>query len=146
MVCFFAFVGKVLKEVKTWRSAEGEAESWLCRKSTFSCSQYWWHTHTQLFNCLFSRTTRVGRFQKCNHSGFSVAEMMGVAVASAGPYASHLHLILQTPAPHHSSFFGADALPAGQLRCQSTEGTLSVLVKLKGWIPLDGAKVIPFYV
>ena len=42
----------------------------------------------------------------------------GVAVESARPYASHLHFDLDrqitTPAPHHSSFYGPDALPATQ--------------------------------
>jgi len=35
----FAFVGKILEEIKTWRSFEGEAESRFCWKSTFSCCE-----------------------------------------------------------------------------------------------------------
>jgi len=38
---------------------------------------------------LFSKTTWVSRHQKGNHSG---ARDDGVAVASTGPYANHLHL------------------------------------------------------
>jgi len=36
----FAFVGKVLTEVETWRSVEGETQSRLCWESTVSCCQY----------------------------------------------------------------------------------------------------------
>ena len=37
-----------------------------------------------------------------------------MAVASAGPYASHLHLAPDR-SPHQSNFYGPDALPAAQL-------------------------------
>jgi len=45
------FVGKVLEEVKTWRSFEREAESWLCRQSTISCCQYWYWVIVLLYIC-----------------------------------------------------------------------------------------------
>jgi len=45
------------------------------------------------FNGLFSRTTWVSRHQKGKLFWILLEkEMMGVAVASAGPYANHLHL------------------------------------------------------
>jgi len=53
-----------------------------------------------------------------------------VAVASAGAYASHLHLAeecrqISTPASHHvSSLYGPDALPAPNKQRPSTEGTV----------------------
>jgi len=43
---------------------------------------------------LFSMRTWVSRHQKSNHSGFfSGARDNGMAVASGGPYANHLHLV-----------------------------------------------------
>ena len=45
-----------------------------------------------LFNCLLSRTTWVSQYQKDNCSAFYVSRDDGLALASAGPYASHLHL------------------------------------------------------
>jgi len=45
------------------------------------------------FNSLFSRTTWVSQHQKGKPFWILLEqEMMGVAVASAGPYANHLHL------------------------------------------------------
>jgi len=45
------------------------------------------------FNGLFSRMTWVSRHQKGKPFWILLKqEMMGVAVASAGPYANHLHL------------------------------------------------------
>ena len=56
--------------------------------------------------------------------------MMGVAVASAEPYANHLHLTPDrtTPAPHHSIFFTGRMpfLPPNQQR-QITEGQIYTL-------------------
>ena len=44
------------------------------------------------FNGLFSRTTWVSHHREVNHSGFYWSKRDGVAVASAGQYANHLHL------------------------------------------------------
>ena len=49
------------------------------------------HTHTQSFNGLFSTTTWVGRYQKDKPFWIFWSRDDGVAVASAGPYVSHLH-------------------------------------------------------
>ena len=49
-------------------------------------------SHIQTFNGLFSRTTWVGRYQRINILDFAEAIDDGVAVASAEPYANHLHL------------------------------------------------------
>ena len=51
-----------------------------------------------------------------------------VAVASAGPYANHLHLArsrsrqITTPKPHHSVFTGQMAFLSPNQRRQSTDG------------------------
>jgi len=46
---------------------------------------------------------------------FNEARDDGVAVASAGSYASHLHLAPETmPVPHHSTFYRLYALPDAQ--------------------------------
>ena len=65
------------------------------------------------FNGLFSRTTWVSHYQK----GRTILDLTearndGVAVASAGLYANHLHFAPQitTPAPHHSIFFTSQLL------------------------------------
>jgi len=51
---------------------------------------------------------------------------MGVAVASAGPYANHLHLAADRyhtiTSSHHSIFYRLHALPDAHQQCQSTEG------------------------
>jgi len=48
-------------------------------------------THTHAFNGLFSRTTWVHRHQKGKPFWIILKQDDGVAVASAGPYATHLH-------------------------------------------------------
>jgi len=68
------------------------------------------------FNGLFSSITWVSRHQKGRTIlDFTEARDGGVAVASAGPYANHLHL---TPHNHASTspvrFYRPDALPAAQ--------------------------------
>jgi len=55
--------------------------------------------------------------ERQNHSVFNEARDDGVAVASAGPYANHLHFLLQTD--NHAStsslnFYLLDALPVDQ--------------------------------
>jgi len=47
---------------------------------------------------------------------FSEAGDDGLAIASAGPYANHLHFAsdIFTPAAHHSIFYGPDAVPDAQ--------------------------------
>jgi len=47
---------------------------------------------------------------------FTGARNNGVAVASAGPYANHLHLApeITMPVLHHSSSYRLDGLPATQ--------------------------------
>jgi len=63
----------------------------------------------------FSRTSWISQHQKgYTNLDFTEARDDGVAVASAGPYASYLRLALSrqtTPAPHHSIFL--------QARCSS---------------------------
>jgi len=54
---------------------------------------YWAATKLHPFNGLFPRTTWVSRHQNGKPFWKLLAQvMMGVAVASAGPYANHLHL------------------------------------------------------
>ena len=74
------------------------------------------HTHIQSFNGLFSRTTWVGRYQKDKPFWIFWSRDDGVAVASARPYANICTSLRQItmPAPHHSSFYRPDALPAAQ--------------------------------
>jgi len=69
------------------------------------------------FDGLFSRTTQVSRHQKGRTVlDFNEARDTGVAVASAGPYANHLHLALDKNHASTSplSFYRTDALPATQ--------------------------------
>jgi len=57
---------------------------------------------------------------------FTGARDDGMALASAGPYANHLHLTPDTPVPHHSVFTGRmPFLPPNQL-CQSTNNALVI--------------------
>ena len=57
-------------------------------------------------------------------------EMMGVAVASAGPYANHLHLAADRtmPSPHHSIFYSQDTLSDANKQHQNTEGLVHTVV------------------
>jgi len=58
--------------------------------STYPCTHI---TDRHLLNGLFSRTTRVSWQQKAKTmQDFHTAGDHGLAVASAGPYANHLHL------------------------------------------------------
>jgi len=78
-----------------------------------------------LFNGLFSRTIWVRQHQKGRTIlDFSEARDDGMAVASAGPYANHLHLAPDKLKCQYltTSFYRLDALPAAQPQCQSTEG------------------------
>ena len=89
-----------------------------------SCVEKNTHTHTHPFNGPFSRTTRVGRYQKgkTNLDFTEARDSSGGGISWA--YAS-LHLApdrITTPAPHHSVFTGRmPFLPPNQQR-QSTEG------------------------
>jgi len=99
-------------------------------------------THNQLqwllhpFNGLFSRTTWVSRHQKGKPSGFCWSKGWWVAVASAGPYANHLHLAPKMPASHHSFFTGRmPFLPPNQQRqWQGWELSSAVMLPL---VPLN---------
>jgi len=84
----------------------------------FKCDIVAYYTHTyityiQSFNGLFSRTTWVGQYQKDKPFWIYWSRDDGVAVASARPYALCSRQITM-PAPHHSSFYGPDALLATQ--------------------------------
>ena len=65
----------------------------------------------------FFRTTRVCRYQKGRTIlDFNEARDVGVAVASAGPYANHLHFAPDNHASTSSlNFCGPDGLPDAQL-------------------------------
>ena len=62
---------------------------------------------------------------------FTGARDDGVAAASAGPYANHLHRAPDRPVTHHSGFFtGWMPFVMPNQQCQSTEGTsLSLVLK-----------------
>jgi len=51
-----------------------------------------------------------------------------VAVASAGPYANHLHLTLDMPVPHHLVFMSQMPFLPPKQQHQSTEGTHTSLI------------------
>ena len=57
------------------------------------CRKYKHNTHTLLFNCLFSRTTRVCRHQKGKPSWILLKQEMMGGSGISGPYANHLHHI-----------------------------------------------------
>ena len=73
------------------------------------------HTHTHLM-ALFSRTTRVSRYQKCKPIWILLKQetvsSSGIswAVCKSAPRSRQI----TTPAPHHSVFYRPDALPATQ--------------------------------
>jgi len=80
---------------------------------------------------VFSRTTQVSWHQKGKPFCILMKqEMMGVAVASARPYANHLHLTpdITIPVPHHSVFTGWMPFLLPNQQRQSTEGTTAITI------------------
>jgi len=100
------------------------APGFLCKHVCLSCVLYNELTYLllHLFNGLFSRTTWVRRYQKGKISlDLNEARddgVLGMAVASAGPYANKMHL-----APDMMPRM--PFLPPSQ-QCQSTEGTKNI--------------------
>ena len=74
------------------------------------------YTHTHPFNGPFSRTTRVGRYQKGKTNlDFTEArdsewQWHQLGICKSAPRSRQI----TTPAPHHSVFYRPDALPAAQ--------------------------------
>ena len=74
------------------------------------------HTHTHPFNGPFSRTTRVGRYQKGKTNlDFTEArdnewQWHQLGICKSAPRSRQI----TTPAPHHSIFYRPDALPAAK--------------------------------
>jgi len=91
---------------KKWR----KKEAYNINKQTI----YIAHTHT--FNGPFSRTTRVGRYQKSKTNlDFTEArdsewQWHQLGICKSAPRSRQI----TTPAPHHSVFYRPDALPAAQ--------------------------------
>ena len=77
----------------------------------------WAHTHTQSFNGLFSRTTWVGQYQKDKPFWILLRQRWwggsGISWTICKSFALRSRQITM-PAPHHSSFYRPDALPAAQ--------------------------------
>ena len=72
--------------------------------------------HTQPFNSPFSRTTRVGRYQK-GKTNLDITEARDsewqwhqLGICKSAPRSRQI----TTPAPHHSVFYRPDALPVTQ--------------------------------
>ena len=87
------------------------------------------HTHTHPFNDPFSRTTRVGRYQKGKTNlDFTEArdsewQWRQLGICKSAPRSRQI----TTPAPHHSVFCRPDALPAAQPTADDTQLFLSFL-------------------
>jgi len=82
--------------------------------------------HTHPFNGPFSRTTRVGQYQKGKNQSWILLKQVPVSGSGISWAYASLHLApdrITTPAPHYSSFFTGRMpfLPPNQQR-QSTEG------------------------
>jgi len=74
------------------------------------------HTHTHTFNGPFSRTTRVGRYQKgkINLDSLKQETVSSSGISCALSKSASRSREITTPAPHHSVFYRPDALPAAQ--------------------------------
>jgi len=88
------------------------------------------HTHTHTFNGLFSRTICVSWHQKGKPFWILLKQEMmggcGISWTICKPFAPH-SIQITTPVPHHSIFYGPDALLMPNQQCQSTEGILNIL-------------------
>ena len=73
------------------------------------------HTHNR-FTALCPGLPRWGGTRRINHSGFCWSRHDGVAVALLNHMQAICTLLqkITTPAPHHSDFYGPDALPDTQ--------------------------------
>jgi len=97
------------------------------------CPFYRSQTDRHPFNVLFSRTAWVSQYQKgFSNLDFNEARDNGVAEASAGPYANHLHLVpdklpLQDLVTQFFTGWMLFLMPNQQ--CQNTEGKPLDLVK-----------------
>ena len=92
--------------------------------------------HTQPFNGPFSRTTRVGRYQKGKTNlDFTEArdsdwQWHQLGICKSAPRCRQI----TTPAPHHSVFYRPDALPAAQpTASKHWRQMYSQLIKNKLW-------------
>jgi len=73
------------------------------------------HTHTHLFNGPLFGTTRVSRYQKGKTNlNFTEARVSGNGISWAICKSAPRSRQITMPAPHHSVFYRADALPAPQ--------------------------------
>ena len=95
------------------------------------------HTHTQPFNGPFSRTTRVGRYQKGKTNlDFTEArdsewQWHQLGICKSAPHSRQI----TTPAPHHSVFYRPDALPAAQPTAskhwrQTSDSSISITIQV----------------
>ena len=73
--------------------------------------------HTHPFNGPFSRTTRVGQYQKGKNQSWILLKQVPVSGSGISWAYASLHLApdrITTPAPHYSFFYRPDALPVAQ--------------------------------
>ena len=95
-------------------SAADSLESGRCVRTGESHTRT--HAHTHPFNGRFSRTTRVGRYQKGKTNlDFTEArdsewQWHQLGICNSAPRSRQI----TTPAPHHSVFYRPVALPAAQ--------------------------------
>ena len=85
--------------------------------------------HTHPFNGPLSGTTRVSQYQKGKPIWILLKQetVSGSGITWAICKSAPRSRQTTTPAPHHSVFYRADALPAAQ-PCQSTEGKQCILI------------------
>jgi len=111
--------------------AHASSSLWVWYKHTCEITDILYNTHTCMFNGLFSRTTSVSRHQK--GTPFWILKWLygsGISWTICKSFAPHSRQIT-TPVPHHSIFYGSDALPDTQPQCQSTEGSIDILYKMR---------------
>ena len=99
-------------------SADGMALCYICCCIFVECLYCQTHKHTHTFNGLFSRTTWVlAGTRKVNHSGFYWSKrrqsVSGISWTICQSFAPHSRQITM-PVPHHSIFYGPNALPGAQ--------------------------------
>jgi len=113
IVTFLQISHKPQHRPQTWLYLRKPNETSI---STIYCA-YRTHTHIHTFNGLFARTTWVSWHQKGKPFCILLKQEMmggsGISWTICKSFAPHSRQIT-TPVPHHSIFYGPDALPDAQ--------------------------------
>ena len=118
-------------EADRWRRRRLGRTARLGRQSTATTLQtvrtHHCHTHTRPFNDPLSGTTRVSRYQKVEPIWILLKQetVSGSGISWAICKSTPRSRQITMPAPHHTVFYGLDALPTAQSAASRKKGPLN---------------------